>query len=1034
MTVQATDRPLKPNGFCCNEYLESAVLGSTALKVNARTVKRRDPTKTTTIQNAFVREINRRFAALLKRLRIGIIDNDAFGLSLNRHLPDLSRELSPGAFAFETDVSKLEEFDKWLVNQIENGVFEVESNGDDFSDDFISQAFRKGQQRAQTEIVKAGGVLTPIDLSLGGVVPSERVAVLFARTFNELNGLADDMKNRMRRVLADGIAAGQGPRQVAREMTKVVDITRKRALVIARTEIVRAHHAGNIAEMKRLGVEGIKVLAEWSTALDDRVCASCAGLEGRVFPIRLIEGLIPLHPNCVLGDTEIAADGMVGATKAVYSGPMIELVLANGRHLSCTSNHMLLTPHGFIMAHALRKGDNVIACSRADTTKTTPDDNNSPSSIKDCVESFAMAAGVSTVSVPASPEYLHGDGVRCNGEINVMFADGLLRGDGKLTINEYRVHRSLQAGHCPDGFNSFRNLGSMLEGLAFAADSSMGLCRERLASFFAYISHPESHGIGPVSCGNPCLFDNADNRGSGAVKSFGDGLHGAAPIKHGDNGLLVQIIDVPTTPVLDRDTRFLEVPLDGIAFDSQLFSDLIDTYSGLIETSCIVKVNARHVIDTPVYDIQTLSTAYIANGIISSNCRCVALPIVEGGLPPDGPPGDKFVTEKSDGTPREGAGDLFEKAVGDRKKPGFTFPNQNPVTNQAEFDKMVTDLVIDKINENITILRGADGEDGDGGSRGLRGFIGPKGIDGEDGVDGQVGLTGNDGAIGDKGDCGVRGYTGATGEIGGSGPRGQEGHIGMRGRPGKQGKIGEPGRRGRPGSDGTIPGHELQKNQKGDVDHIRFQCPDGKYGDWIKINEHTVHFPQDPTGVQDLELKGRRIRFKINGHWTKFIRLGGGGGGGGTTAPMGGGHTIQDEGTPLTQRTNLNFIGPVVTVTDDAGNDASNVNIAARPVPIQFTVGTSTVSSVQSIPLADQVTRVRVEIVTSYNAGAILTLGDGVTVDLIGTVSLLNRPAGTSFEIPQVTPWGAASSVVATVASATVGECIVYVEYGMTTT
>lgn len=42
-----------------------------------------------------------------------------------------------------------------------------------------------------------------------------------------------------------------------------------------------------------------------------------------------------------------------------------------------------------------------------------------------------------------------------------------------------------------------------------------------------------------------------------------------------------------------------------------------------------------------------------------------------------------------------------------------------------------------------------------------------------------------------------------------------------------------------------------------------------------------------------------------------------------------GGHTIQDEGTPLTARTNLNFVGTGVTATDDAGNDATKVTINA---------------------------------------------------------------------------------------------------------
>lgn len=42
-----------------------------------------------------------------------------------------------------------------------------------------------------------------------------------------------------------------------------------------------------------------------------------------------------------------------------------------------------------------------------------------------------------------------------------------------------------------------------------------------------------------------------------------------------------------------------------------------------------------------------------------------------------------------------------------------------------------------------------------------------------------------------------------------------------------------------------------------------------------------------------------------------------------------GGHVIQNEGTPLTQRANLDFVGNGVTATDDAGDDASVVTIPA---------------------------------------------------------------------------------------------------------
>lgn len=52
----------------------------------------------------------------------------------------------------------------------------------------------------------------------------------------------------------------------------------------------------------------------------------------------------------------------------------------------------------------------------------------------------------------------------------------------------------------------------------------------------------------------------------------------------------------------------------------------------------------------------------------------------------------------------------------------------------------------------------------------------------------------------------------------------------------------------------------------------------------------------------------------------------------GSQGPAGGGggsgHTIQDEGVSLTARTYLNFVGANVTVTDDAGNDATVVTIS----------------------------------------------------------------------------------------------------------
>jgi very-short-patch-repair endonuclease len=55
-----------------------------------------------------------------------------------------------------------------------------------------------------------------------------------------------------------------------------------------------------VQEYRNWGVEGVRVMAEWVTAGDGRVCPLCAPMDGKVFTIDQIENMIPAHPNCFL--------------------------------------------------------------------------------------------------------------------------------------------------------------------------------------------------------------------------------------------------------------------------------------------------------------------------------------------------------------------------------------------------------------------------------------------------------------------------------------------------------------------------------------------------------------------------------------------------------------------------------------------------------------------------------------------------------------------------------------------------------------
>jgi len=137
---------------------------------------------------------------------------------------------------------------------------------------------------------------------------------LYSRTFSDLKGITSAMDTQISRVLAQGIADGKHPRDLAKLLTKTISgpmgdlgITdtlgrfipaERRAKILARTEIIRAHHAATIQEYRNYEVEGVRVKAEWMTAGDGRVCGSCAALEGNVYSLDVIESKIPLHPQC----------------------------------------------------------------------------------------------------------------------------------------------------------------------------------------------------------------------------------------------------------------------------------------------------------------------------------------------------------------------------------------------------------------------------------------------------------------------------------------------------------------------------------------------------------------------------------------------------------------------------------------------------------------------------------------------------------------------------------------------------------------
>lgn len=282
----------------------AAIRASGYVGNQARNLLRLDPTRTTTLQRQFATEITKRMEELKRRIRKLIVERDAFGLAPS----PFSINTTNTIFAGLRDPAKVAEFEAWLSAQIGSSL--TDAAAQDVYAEFARRGYQRGVGRAFDDVRRTARNVESLDFyqgtkeqflrqSFAHPVSVDRLKLLAGRTFADVKNVTEAMRTQMRRTLVDGLARGAGPREIARQLSKDVDrIGKTRARIIARTEIVRAHADGQLSGMEQLGVDKVGVMAEWSTAGDDRVCPLCLALEGAILKISEARMLIPRHAQC----------------------------------------------------------------------------------------------------------------------------------------------------------------------------------------------------------------------------------------------------------------------------------------------------------------------------------------------------------------------------------------------------------------------------------------------------------------------------------------------------------------------------------------------------------------------------------------------------------------------------------------------------------------------------------------------------------------------------------------------------------------
>jgi len=289
------------------------------------------------LRNSFVRGVNKRLRELKRAINKIVIDQDVFRLKPN---PFTSNELpfnftsygirkpseieqilgighepnfvadTTAIIEAQTPSDQLKAYQEWFKAQVEAGLLEVSEGYEDkpWTAPYVESAYKKAVVRTYNDVNGLAGEVGPfgagsraafLQSAFGGAIGTRQIQLLATRSFQQLQGVTAAMEQNMSRILADGLAHGRGPREIARELNKTVTgLGRNRSQTIARTEIIHAYSEGQLDAYEQMNIEEVGVMAEWNTAGDDRVCEKCVALEGIVLEVKEARGLIPRHPNC----------------------------------------------------------------------------------------------------------------------------------------------------------------------------------------------------------------------------------------------------------------------------------------------------------------------------------------------------------------------------------------------------------------------------------------------------------------------------------------------------------------------------------------------------------------------------------------------------------------------------------------------------------------------------------------------------------------------------------------------------------------
>lgn len=434
------------------------------------------------------------------------------------------------------------------------------------------------------------------------------------------------IENRIRA----GIIEGKSVDQMVRDIMCIADQVNKRD---ARTIVRTAFNLAGSEARRAVNEANSDVLIgeKWISTLDGRTSDVCMGLDGKTFAVG--EGRYPpAHMNCLPWDTNISTCSAISNIyKRPYKGVMVNIRTKSGRSISATPNHPILTSFGWKAIGEINLGDNLICCN--DVINTFKD--NKQNIIAKIGEIFSAGYvsvnSGSIASAPSSTKDFHGDGADC--EVDIISVDCLANDKIKSALIKEVKDESLPLGSGVD-FTLFP-LGHLSDGLIASnstATSGISGSSEGGDLLRSRPSHSSELLLTSVSGSTSSGLNNPHDWSCAAINSevLCDSINSDTIVIRGDDASNVDVGEFDGVSINNLNSVSRENPSDWRVSAAENLPDLLtsNVIDG-VELDDVVDLFISEFAETHVYNLENENNWYIANGIITHNCRSLRVPVIE---------------------------------------------------------------------------------------------------------------------------------------------------------------------------------------------------------------------------------------------------------------------------------------------------------------------------------------------------------------------------------------------------------------------